>query len=172
MHSTPPTPSTSWAKVAPLAALALCALTGAPQAGAQTAETQVQHESRLMLHYYGRGYARALLDASLPAAQLDLKSDKPRPVTFASGDLALTGTAKARDLTVTRLTLNRGDFADLGLQIGQTPVEALLREFGSPERQDTRRLVYRGISEICVDHMVFRLSRGVLQGIEWDWCAD
>ena len=160
----PPTlmkPLKTWAAAATLiAAAGLCT--------AQTTDAQVQHEALLTLHYFGKGYAQAQLDGAL----LDLKTDKPRPLKLPAGEISLIGTTRERNLTVSGLKLTRGDFRELGLQIGETRTEALIRSYGKPEKQDDRRLVYRGIAEICVDHVIFHVAQGVLQGIEWDWCYD
>ncbi|RTL18241.1 MAG: hypothetical protein EKK52_14975 [Burkholderiales bacterium] len=139
---------------------------------AQTAEARVHHEAKVSLDAFGHGYAAALLGNALPATQLEAKYAKPRAVKLAQGELSLSGTATDKDLAVTELKLTRGNFPTLGLQIGVTPVEALLRDYGPPEKREGRRLVYRGIAEICVDHLVFHIGNGVLQGIEWDWCSD
>lgn len=139
-------------------------------ATAQGADAQALHEAKLTLDAFGRGYAAALLGNAVPAAQLNAQSSKPRLIKLAHGEMSVRGSDK--DLVVSELKLGLGDFRELGLQIGETPVEALIRNYGQPEKRDGRRLVYRGSSEICTDHLVFHIGNGVLQGIEWDWCYD
>ena len=155
------TPLKTWAASATLiAAAGLCT--------AQTTDAQIQHEALLTLHYFGKGYAQAQLDG----APLAPKADKPRPIKLPAGEISLIGTARERNLAVSGLKLTRGDFRELGLQIGETHTEALIRAYGKPEKQDAHRLFYRGIAEICVDHVIFHVAKDVLQGIEWDWCYD
>jgi hypothetical protein len=147
-------------------------LASASLAAAQTTEAASQNEAKLTLHVYGQGYARALLDGAVPNMQLTSKDGKPWTVKLANGEIHLAGGSGTADPNVHVLKLTRGDFQDLGLQIGLTPVDALIRQYGKPEKQDGQRLIYRGIAEICVDHLVFHVRQGLLQGIEWDWCYD
>jgi len=141
-------------------------------ANAQTPEAQIHRAAKLALNSYGEGYAAALLNQVVPAPLLEGPADAARPFKFAQGEMSLWGSAKAHSLTVTQLRLKHGDLPDLGLQIGVTPVDNLVRDYGQPEKREAHRLVYRGIAEICVDHLVFHIGQGVLQGIEWDWCYD
>lgn len=139
---------------------------------AQTTNAQIHSEAKLTLDYFGKGYAAALLGSVAPSTEQDPKAIKPRTIKLANGTLSLVGSAKDKNLAVSELRLTRGDFRELGLRIGETPVEVLIRNYGQPEKREARRLVYRGISEICVDHLVFHVGDGLLQGIEWDWCYD
>lgn len=150
--------------VAGLAAAALL------PAAAQTSPDQIQHEAKLMLHYFGRGYASGQLWSVPPTPPS--KDGKPRAVKLASGELSVIGSSQNQTLTASRLKLTRGDLNELGLTLGATPVNALTRQFGKPDTQDAHRLVYRGVSEICEDHFTFIVDKGLLQAIEWDWCHD
>ena len=146
------------------------ALAVALPAAAQTSAEQIHNEAKLTLHFFGLGYAAGQLGVAAPP--FSAQDDKPRPVKLAHGDMSVIGSAKDHTLAASRLKLTQGDFRELGLTIGVTPVDALMRQFGKPEKQDSHRLIYRGISEICVDQMTFFIDKGLLRAIEWDWCHD
>lgn len=137
---------------------------------AQTSPDPIHYEAKLTLHYFGRGYAYGQL-GNVPLTPPSTQ-DKPRPVKLADGEMSVIGSVKDQTLAASRLKLTRGDLHELGLTLGATPVDVLTRQFGQPEKRDAHRLVYRGISEICEDHFIFLLDKGLLQAIEWDWCYD
>lgn len=155
-----------------LQSFAIAGLTAAAilPARAQTPPDQIQYEAKLTLHYFGRGYAYGQLGNVPPPPPS--KEDEPRPVKLADGEMSVFGSVKNQTLAASRLKLTRGDLYELGLTLGATPVDVLTRQSGQPEKRDSRRLVYRGISEICEDHFTFFVDKGLLQAIEWDWCHD
>lgn len=147
------------------------ALVAAVQPSPSTAAAADAHqEAKSALHFYGRGYARAALDATASPALHRVGA--PRTVPLPAGEMQVQREGDEGQVLVRVLKLSRADLPDLGLQTGVTPVEALIREYGQPESRDAQHLVYRGVAEICTDHLVFHIGRGVLQGIEWDWCHD